>query len=846
MSNMKRGNGGGRSGANVPASSPNLGETYQTLSPSTDPSQVREKTYHSPNGETTSYSFSPNPHGVVNMGSPAMDLSSDSKWMQASKKRKVEDERRTTKTFGTDPIHSSGFRESPVSPSLVMESTYRPSNQAEQRSLIILDDPWFPHAGGSRETTLSTTQWLEMCETAQSSPSEIASSDHSFQTTAYTGEDYQGQSSHDTSNSFAELYKTRSNHSEIEKRRRDKMNTAINEIAQLIPVCRSSQKKLDKLTVLKVALAELKSATNNSNFPRIFLPRSSAPMSSSSALAAPVAPPVATLAAPPAAEPIATEAELRDIILRAASGFVLTVECGRGKVLFASNSVQQYIEYSAEQLIGQNIFDFIHPNDMNTLKGQLSTTFCGAITRCTRTAKGSSLPSIGSMEFSEEPQIPTSSEHSSNLIPGARRAFFIRIKKQGLSKATKGDDYVTLYCEGYLKTWEARDGTLSASDNEENIFSCLTVVASIPSFNQEDRNQPKLKSKSSDDSEATPSSPAPSTSLDSPSSLCDAKTAAYSFMSRHTPDGKYVWVDPNAYPILGYLPQELLQSSIYEFCHANSIPTLSKAHKNVLEASPKSPFSIAPCQLRKKNGDWIWIAIEAFAFTNTNTDEIEFFCAKNRIIDKDQVVRQCRNSVGANEEEHQSESSALMRSIGRRVAGEVSLGAASSTSREEEEEGGGQGSAGSASQSGLRGSQRWRRVAPGTNGGSNSNHSRPEADADLVNFLQGTPNRNGHRRQQDASASGNGNNGLTSHRGNGILNSGSVTPTTDSDSENGRSLENVNRSYDGVGGGLINDQIDISDLEQETNMAFLMQILEADAGLGGAVDSADFPWPWSA
>ena len=49
---------------------------------------------------------------------------------------------------------------------------------------------------------------------------------------------------------------------------------------------------------------------------------------------------------------MATGAELREIILRSASGFVLTIECGRGKVLYASKSVHRYLDYNAEQLMG--------------------------------------------------------------------------------------------------------------------------------------------------------------------------------------------------------------------------------------------------------------------------------------------------------------------------------------------------------------------------------------------------------------------------------------------------------------------------------------------------------------
>jgi len=304
---------------------------------------------------------------------------------------------------------------------------------------------------------------------------------------------------------------------------------------------------------------------------------------------------------------------------------------------------------------------------------------------------------------------------------------------------------------------------------------------------------------------------------------------------------------------------------------------LSKAHKNVLEASPQRPFRIAPCQLRKKNGDWVWIAIEAFAFTNGTTDEIEFFCAKNRIVDEDDAVKQREDTVDANEDERQSESAALLRSIGRRVAGEMgagsvgnrssgayaftsprsesiaskrsesSLDGASTSSRDGVgvggEEGGGGGGGGGVvtSQAGAGRSgagQRWRRLAPGQNGGS-----RTETDMELRGFLYGSPNRNGNRQHpaHDVPMGNSGNNGLAGHRGNGISIPPAASPTVDSEFDG-----NGSRLLDNGAGGVITEQINISDLEQETNMAFLMQILEADAGLGGAVDAADFPWPWSA
>ncbi|XP_014215155.1 aryl hydrocarbon receptor nuclear translocator-like protein 1 isoform X2 [Copidosoma floridanum] len=562
------------------------------------------------------------------------------------------------------------------------------------------------------------------------------------------------------------------NHSEIEKRRRDKMNTYITELSAMIPMCHAMSRKLDKLTVLRMAVQHLKTilgavtSYTEGHYKPAFL----------------------------------SDQELKTLILQAAEGFVFVVGCDRGRILYVSKSVSQALNYSQDDLLGQSWFDILHPKDVAKVKEQLSSSDLSPRERL----------------IDAKTMLPVKTDVPqgvSRLCPGARRSFFCRMKRKvdarcpetqvkeeadtttGSHRRKKQQNhdwkYCVIQCTGYLKSWAPAKMSLEdqepEADTEACNLSCLVAVGRV---------QAPLIGPSS-----------------APRRL---RLRTIEFVSRHAIDGKFLFVDQRATLVLGFLPQELLGTSMYEYYHHDDIPHLAESHKTALQTT--EPVTTQVYRFRGKGASFVKLRSEWRSFKNPWTKDIEYLIAKNSAVFSDtrQVESSANRSEGGSVQENYDyfaqsngglerliSSHVEVSKIGRQIAEE-----ALDLQRRSDHD----SSSGSSPMSGL--------------------------EAALLNHetqitTTASPEQTSDIRQASSDNSSSDPTSLYSQMNNVQLN----IIASDQHSEDDM--------IDMISGTTINESSNPgpTDGNDEAAMAVIMSLLEADAGLGGPVDFSGLPWP---
>ncbi|XP_026233949.1 aryl hydrocarbon receptor nuclear translocator 2 isoform X2 [Anabas testudineus] len=388
---------------------------------------------------------------------------------------------------------------------------------------------------------------------------------------------------------------SRENHSEIERRRRNKMTQYITELSDMVPTCSALARKPDKLTILRMAVSHMKSmrGTGNTSTDGAYKPS------------------------------FLTEQELKHLILEAADGFLFVVAAETGRVIYVSDSVTPVLNHPQSEWFGSTLYEQVHPDDVDKLREQLSTSENSMTGRILDLKTGT---------VKKEGQ-----QSSMRMCMGSRRSFICRMRcgsapldhislnrlsnmrkryRNGLGPSKEGEaQYSVVHCTGYIKAWPPAGMTIPEEDTEASQTGkyCLVAIGRLQ----------------------VTSSPV---SMD-----MNGLSVPTEFLSRHNSDGVITFVDPRCINVIGYQPQDLLGKDILEFCHPEDQSHLRESFQQVVKL--KGQVLSVMYRFRMKNREWMLIRTSSFTFQNPYSDEIEYIICTNTNVKQLQQQQQAELEV---------------------------------------------------------------------------------------------------------------------------------------------------------------------------------------------------------
>ncbi|KAM9860841.1 aryl hydrocarbon receptor nuclear translocator 2 [Aulostomus maculatus] len=388
---------------------------------------------------------------------------------------------------------------------------------------------------------------------------------------------------------------SRENHSEIERRRRNKMTQYITELSDMVPTCSALARKPDKLTILRMAVSHMKSmrGTGNTSTDGAYKPS------------------------------FLTEQELKHLILEAADGFLFVVAAETGRVIYVSDSVTPVLNHPQSEWFGSTLYEQVHPDDVDKLREQLSTSENSMTGRILDLKTGT---------VKKEGQ-----QSSMRMCMGSRRSFICRMRcgsapldhislnrlsnmrkryRNGLGPSKEGEaQYSVVHCTGYIKAWPPAGMTVPEEDSEAGQTGkyCLVAIGRLQ----------------------VTSSPV---SMD-----MNGLSVPTEFLSRHNSDGVITFVDPRCINVIGYQPQDLLGKDILEFCHPEDQSHVRESFQQVVKL--KGQVLSVMYRFRMKNREWMLIRTSSFTFQNPYSDEIEYIICTNTNVKQLQQQQQAELEV---------------------------------------------------------------------------------------------------------------------------------------------------------------------------------------------------------
>ncbi|MGC1247415.1 MAG: EAL domain-containing protein, partial [Spirulinaceae cyanobacterium] len=116
---------------------------------------------------------------------------------------------------------------------------------------------------------------------------------------------------------------------------------------------------------------------------------------------------------------------------------------------------------------------------------------------------------------------------------------------------------------------------------------------------------------------------------------------ATDMISRHQPSGAYVYASPACQSLLGYEPEELINTDAYDLFHPDDIKNIRRSHKTILKNLVTDTVSY---RMRHKAGHYIWLESKSKAVQNSLGKVKEIIAVSREITERKRVENALRET----------------------------------------------------------------------------------------------------------------------------------------------------------------------------------------------------------
>ncbi|XP_012137893.2 uncharacterized protein LOC100884063 isoform X1 [Megachile rotundata] len=362
-----------------------------------------------------------------------------------------------------------------------------------------------------------------------------------------------------------------------EKQRRDNLNTNISAMATLIPTVAESPRKMDKISILRLAAAYLRIQYTLGRGTVDFLPQELG------------------------------ELDLEQYIvdnLIGTGGFFLVLTT-TGKVVYISPQVQEHLGHSQADLLGNSLYSFVDPKDHEELNRNLTPDEMQGVS--------SSTPQMDGMnDNSNSSEDSSSSRNERRPFREQRRSFELRIRHRTASRR-EHTQYECLEVSGMLRLADACRNPESNANRmrhqEVNSTSNDIVFVGVARVMMK----------------------RPITEI----SIMDANKDEY--VTRHLVDGRIIYCDHRVSVVAGYLSEEVSGLSAFSFMHKDDFRWTMIVLRQMYDRVETCGSSCY--RLLSKTGEFIYLRTHGYLEFDKDTQTVESFVCINTLVSEEEGIK---------------------------------------------------------------------------------------------------------------------------------------------------------------------------------------------------------------